>query len=291
MIRNGSEWRRVSWNEARAFVAERLPDADRCATGRTASASSGSARATNEDNYLAQKLARAVIGTNNVDCCARVCHAPSAAALKRAFGAGLATNSFDDIEIARTILVCGANATEDHPVVGARIKQAALSRRSPDRHRSATDRAGDSTPTATSPCDRARTSRCSTPWRTRSSPKASATVPSSSVASLPSPSSRHSSQSWTPERAASMCGVEAETIRQAARLYASESPAMSVHGLGLTEHVQGTDGVTTLINLALLTGNVGKPGSGYQSAARPEQRAGRGAHGLRSSCAARIRPS
>jgi formate dehydrogenase major subunit len=85
----------------------------------------GSARATNEDNYAAQKFARTVLGSNNVDCCARVCHAPSAAALKRVLGAGLATNSFDDIERARTILVCGANATEDHPVVGARIRQAA----------------------------------------------------------------------------------------------------------------------------------------------------------------------
>ena len=86
----------------------------------------GSARATNEENYLAQKFARVVLGTNNVDCCARVCHAPSAAALKAMLGAGASTNSFDDIERARTILVCGANATENHPIVGARIKQAAL---------------------------------------------------------------------------------------------------------------------------------------------------------------------
>jgi formate dehydrogenase major subunit len=84
----------------------------------------GSARATNEDNYLAQKFARTVVGTHNVDCCARVCHAPSAAALKQVLGTGLATGSFDDIELARTILVCGANPTESHPIVDARIKQA-----------------------------------------------------------------------------------------------------------------------------------------------------------------------
>ena len=82
----------------------------------------GSARATNEENYLAQKFARVVLGTNNVDCCARVCHAPTATAMKLMLGAGAATNSFDDIESASTILVCGANPTENHPIVGARIK-------------------------------------------------------------------------------------------------------------------------------------------------------------------------
>jgi formate dehydrogenase major subunit len=124
LLRDSGEWRPASWPEAidavagglRQVIARRGPDA----VGVL-----GSARATNEENYLAQKLARYALGTNNVDCCARVCHAPSAAALKRALGAGAATNSFDDIERARTILVCGANPTENHPVVGARIRQAA----------------------------------------------------------------------------------------------------------------------------------------------------------------------
>jgi formate dehydrogenase major subunit len=87
----------------------------------------GSARATNEEAYLAQKFARLVLKTNNIDCCARVCHAPSAAALKQMLGTGAATNSFDDIERAKCLLICGCNPTENHPIVGARIKQAALS--------------------------------------------------------------------------------------------------------------------------------------------------------------------
>ncbi len=86
----------------------------------------GSARATNEENYLAQKFARVVLGTNNIDCCARVCHAPTAAAMKTMLGTGAATNSFDDIEAAGAFLLCGTNATENHPIVGARIKQAVL---------------------------------------------------------------------------------------------------------------------------------------------------------------------
>ena len=260
MIRDAAGWRAVSWHEARAFVADRLRDVI-AAHGADSVGVLGSARATNEDNYLAQKLARAVIGTNNVDCCARVCHAPSAAALKRAFGAGLATNSFADIEAARTILVCGANVTECHPVIGARIRQAALRGArliviDPRRIELTKDAAchlplqpGTNvallnamahTIVAEGLCDR--------PFMERR------------VAALPEFESFVAA--WTPERAAAICGLQPEAIREAARLYAAGSPAMSVHGLGLTEHVQGTDGVTALINLALLTGNVGRPGAG-----------------------------
>jgi formate dehydrogenase major subunit len=260
MIRDASEWRRVSWTEARSFVVERLHSLIQ-RHGPDSIGILGSARATNEENYVAQKLARTVIGTNNIDCCARVCHAPSAAALKRAFGAGLATNSFDDIEIARTILVCGANATEGHPIVGARIKQAALRgaqlividprrielARYADCHlalRPGTNvallNAMSHTIVAEGLCDDAFIGR-----RAASFAEFKAFI-----------------AAWSPERASPICGVEAETIRQAARLYATGSPAMCVHGLGLTEHVQGSDGVTALINLSLLTGNVGKPGAG-----------------------------
>ena len=260
MIRSGSAWRRVSWNEARAFVVDRLRTLIQ-RYGPDSIGVLGSARATNEENYLTQKLARAVIGTNNVDCCARVCHAPSAAALKRAFGAGLATNSFDDIEIARTILVCGANATEDHPVVGARIRQAALGgarlividpRRiglaeRADCHLAVRPGTNIALLNAMAHvildeglCDRAFIER--------------------RVSAFARFETFLSSQS--PEWAASICGIEPEAIRLAARHYATGSPAMSFHGLGLTEHEQGTDGVTALINLALLTSNVGKPGAG-----------------------------
>jgi formate dehydrogenase major subunit len=125
MIRKNSEWEEVSWPEAIAFAAENLNRILK-RHGADSVGVLGSARATNEDNYVAQKFARVVLGTNNVDCCARVCHAPSAAALKAMFGTGAATNSFDDIEQARAFLLCGTNATENHPIIGARIKQAVL---------------------------------------------------------------------------------------------------------------------------------------------------------------------
>jgi len=260
MIRDGSGWRRVSWNEARAVVADRLRAiVQRC--GPDSVGVLGSARATNEDNYVTQKFTRTVIGTNNVDCCARVCHAPSAAALKQAFGAGLATNSFDDIEAARTILVCGANATENHPIVGARIKQAALR----GAHLIVID------PRRIELSEYADCHLAPRPGTNVALLNAMAhTIVDEGLADRTFIERRASSfaefeafiAGWSPERAAAVCGVDAATIRRAARLYATGSPAMSVHGLGLTEHVQGTDGVTALINLALLTGNVGIPGAG-----------------------------
>ncbi len=260
MIREGGTWRRTSWNETRAFVAERLRGLIE-RHGADSLGVLGSARATNEENYLAQKLARTVIGTNNVDCCARVCHTPSGVALKRMLGAGLGTNSFDDIEIAHAILVCGANPTEGHPIVGARIKQAAVRG----------TRLIVIDPRRIELAEYAACHLALRPGTNVALLNAMAhTIVSEGLCDRNFLSGRVSGfdeftrfiDAWSPERVAPICGVDAETIRCAARLYATAPPAMSFHGLGLTEHVQGTDGVRTLINLALLTGNLGKPGAG-----------------------------
>lgn len=123
--RRGGQLRVTTWDAALDQCAAELSRI-RDRYGANAIGVLGSSRATNEDNYLAQKFARVVLGTNSVDCCARVCHTPSAKALKSMLGAGAATNSFDDIEAARTIMVVGANPLECHPIVGARIRQQAL---------------------------------------------------------------------------------------------------------------------------------------------------------------------
>ncbi len=260
MIRERGEWRRVSWNQARAFVAGRLRGLME-RHGSDSIAMLGSARATNEDNYVAQKFARVVLGTNNVDCCARVCHTPSSAALKRSLGAGLSTNSFDDIEMARAILICGANPTENHPIVGARIKQAALRG----------TRLLVIDPRRIELADYADCHVAIRPGTNIAVLNAMAHVIISDNLCDPAfignrvsnfEEFAHVVESWSPERAARICGVEPDVIRRAAYLYASSAPAMSINGLGLTEHVQGTDGVTALINLALLTGNIGRPGAG-----------------------------
>lgn len=260
MIRDGDQWRTVSWTEAHAFVASRLQTLISM-YGPDSIGVLGSARATNEDNYVTQKFARVVIGTNNVDCCARVCHAPSAAGLKRVLGTGLATNSFDDIERAGTILVCGANATEDHPIVGARIRQAVrrgaqLIVIDPRRIELTADAACH---LALKPGTNVALFNAMAHVILTEGLCASGFL-EARVDGLEE--FRRFIDAWTPARAAEICGVSAGAIRFAAHLYATQGPAMIVHGLGVTEHVQGTDGVAALINLALLTGNLGQPGGG-----------------------------
>lgn len=259
-VRRDGRWHAVDWDEAVAVVAEglrRIVDTH----GADAVGVLGSARATNEENYLIQKFARVVVGTNNVDCCARVCHTPSAAALKRMLGTGAGTNSFDDIEKAAAFLVVGANPLESHPVVGARIRQRALRgvplvvvdpRRTPlaavaDIHLAI--RPGTNIPLLNA------MARVIVDERLVDGAFLAARVDGFDAF-------RSSVDPWTPECAAPLCGVSTEAIRSAARLYATARPAMCLHGLGVTEHVQGTEGVMALVNLALLTGNLGRAGAG-----------------------------
>ena len=259
-VRRPGGWVEVSWDQAldeAAASLRRVRDGD----GPDAIGVLGSARATNEEAYLTQKLARLVLGTNNVDCCARVCHAPSAAGLGAVFGTGAATNSFDDIERAALLLVVGANATENHPIVGARIRQRALAGvplvvidpRRTELARLATvhlaPRPGTNVPLLNAMArllvDEGRVDRDFIERRTEDFDAFAASL-----------------QAISPERAAALCEVDVAQIRQAARLYGSHRPAMCLHGLGVTEQVQGTDGVMALANLALLTGNVGVAGGG-----------------------------
>ncbi|MFM1769981.1 MAG: hypothetical protein RJA22_2510, partial [Verrucomicrobiota bacterium] len=253
-------WQVVGWADAIAYVAGRLTEL-RAAAGPDSIGVLGSARGTNEENYLAQKFARVVLGTNNVDCCARVCHAPTAAGMKQTLGTGAATNSFDDIERAHAFLICGCNPTENHPIVGARIKQAV-------RHGARL--------IVVDPRDTelARMADVHLALRPGTNvPLLHALAHVMVAEGLVDPEAlrdrvagyeefRGFIAAWTPERAEGVTGVPAERIRAAARLYAGARPAMCFHGLGMTEHVQGTEGVMTLVNLALLTGNFGRPGSG-----------------------------
>jgi len=260
LIREKANWTNVSWQEAIDFSAAELKRI-LSQYGPQSVGVLGSARATNEENYLAQKFARAVLGTNNVDCCARVCHAPTAAAMKMMLGTGAATNSLDDIESARTVLLCGTNTTENHPIVGARIKEQVL--------RGANLIVID--PRRTELCRYAHVHLALRPGTNIALLNALAHVIIAEqrfdqrflrerVSEFDE--FREFIAAWPPERAAAICGVDADLIRNAARFYASEKPSMCFHGLGVTEHTQGTDGVMTLVNLALLTGNLGKPGSG-----------------------------
>lgn len=260
MIRRDGKWHDVTWDEVVPYIAECF-----AAIAKTHGPDSigvlSSARGTNEENYVAQKFARVALGTNNIDCCARVCHSPTAAAMKMTLGTGAATNSLDEIELAKTILVCGANPTEGHPVTGARIKQAA--------------RRGANL-IIVDPREIELTEFATLHLQLR--PGTNVVLFNAMGAAIVDEGLvdeefirtrltefdeyRDFIREFMPEKAEAICGVPAAKIRQAARLYAGAKPSLSVHGLGMTEHVQGTEGIMALVNLALLTGNVGKPGTG-----------------------------
>ena len=260
MIRRDGVWQKVSWSEVNQFIADRLRETA-AAHGPDSIGLLSSARGTNEENYVAQKFARVVLGTNNIDCCARVCHSPTAAAMKMTLGTGAATNSLDEIELARTIIVCGANPTEGHPVTGARIKQAA--------------RKGANLIIV----DPRKIELCEFATLHLQLHAGTNVVLFNAIGAAIIDEGlvdedfirtrlteyaeyRDFIREFLPEKAADICGVPAEKIREAARLYATAKPSLSVHGLGMTEHIQGTEGIMALVNLALLTGNIGKPGSG-----------------------------
>ena len=260
MIRRDGKWVDVSWDEVIKYIATRL-SAIIAKDGPDTIGVLSSARGTNEENFVAQKFARAVLGTNNIDCCARVCHSPTAAAMKMTLGTGAATNSLDEIALAKTILVCGANPTDGHPVTGARIKQAA-------RH-GANLIIVD--PRVIELSDFATIHLQLHPGTNVVLFKAmGATIVEEGLVDEEFVRTRLTEfeeykkfiADFAPEKVEQICGVPAAKIRAAARMYAGAKPSLSVHGLGMTEHIQGTEGIMALVNLALLTGNIGKPGTG-----------------------------
>lgn len=260
MIRRNGEWKQVTWDEVIQFIADALQKT-MAQHGPDSIGVLSSSRGTNEENFVAQKFARVVLGTNNIDCCARVCHSPTAAAMKMTLGTGAATNALDDLEKARTIIVCGANPTEGHPVTGARIKEATLrganliivDPREIELSKFATHhlqlRPGTNVVVFNA---------------------MAATIMEEGLVDAAFIRERLTEydqfgefiKQFLPEKVEDLCGVPAQTIREAARVYATQKPSLSCHGLGMTEHVQGTEGIMAMINLALITGNIGQPGCG-----------------------------
>jgi len=260
LLRRDEELWPVSWDQALEHIAGRLAGI-RQTHGPDAIAGISSARCTNEENFLMQKFMRVVIGTNNIDGCARVCHAPTAFGMQYAYGTGAATNSIDEIGQARCLLVIGANPTEAHPVTGSRIRQRAM--------RGAPLIVID--PRVT---DLARIATIHLQLR-----------PGSNVALLNMllhnlikeellddtfiaertegfDSFRSDLLNLDMERMQAITGVDREQVRAAARIYGGAEGAMVFHGLGVTEHHQGSRAVMLLAAMAMLTGNIGRPGVG-----------------------------
>ncbi len=260
MIRRNGKLVEVGWDEAFDCIAERL-DAIRREHGADAIAGISSARCTNEENYLMQKFMRAVIGNNNIDGCARVCHSPTALGMQQVYGTGAATNSIDEIPLADCLLVFGANPTEAHPVTGARLKQAALKgadliivdpRRSELTRYAASHlqpRPGTNVALLNMLCrylielgyvDQAFIDR-----RTEGFGEFRARV---MVQDL--------------DRLERITGVAKTEVERAARIYGRAQCAMAFHGLGVTEHFQGSRAIMLLASMIMMTGNIGRPGTG-----------------------------
>jgi formate dehydrogenase major subunit len=259
LIREGGGFRLATWEEAIHRITTEL-NRIKSDHGPDAIAGLASSRATNEDCYAMSRLMRAAIGTNNIDNCSRVCHSPTSWALRKSFGLSGATGSFDDIEAAHAAVIIGANPTEGHPVVGARIKQATLRglklvtidpRRielsdygvlhlSPRPGTNAAVILGLAHVVARD----ALVDHDFIGRRTEGYEEVEALI-----------------ALYTPEHVDEITGVPAADIEAAAHIYAEAAEASIMWGLGVTEHKYGSEVVRLICNLAMMTGKVGRPGS------------------------------
>jgi formate dehydrogenase major subunit len=255
-----THFRRASWEEALDRAAsglKRIRDRD----GGKALAGFGSAKGSNEEAYLFQKLVRTGFGTNNVDHCTRLCHASSVAALMEGIGSGAVTAPFMAAKDADVIIVIGANPTENHPVAATFFKNAVK--------RGATLIVMD---------PRGQTLKRHATHMLQFKPGRDVALLSAMLHVIIA-EGLHDKQyvqahtedfealaenvkHFPPEKMAPICGIDAETIRLVARTYARAEAAIIFWGMGISQHVHGTDNSRRLIALALVTGQVGRPGTG-----------------------------
>jgi formate dehydrogenase alpha subunit len=261
LIRRNGRLEEATWDEAIALVVEKI-DGIRQKYGSDAVAGLCSAKVTNEENYLFQKMMRAALGTNSVDHCARLCHASTVTGLAAAFGSGAMTNSIAELEHSRCILVTGSNTTETHPVIAAVIRRAVQKHKAKlivvDPRR--IDLVNDATL-----------------WLRQKNGTDVAWL--NGMMNVIIAENLHDRQfitektedfeamrgvveAFTPERVEEITTIPAEKIREAARLFAEAEVSSIVYSMGITQHTTGTDNVLSVANLAMLTGNVGKASSG-----------------------------
>ena len=255
-----SHFREASWEEALAFAASGLKTI-RDRDGGRALAGFGSAKGSNEEAYLFQKLVRVGFGTNNVDHCTRLCHASSVAALLETIGSGAVTAPFTDALKADVILVIGANPTENHPVAATFFKNAAqlgatLIVCDPRGH--ALSKYATHMLQFTPGADVALLNALMNVIVTEQLyDRQYIEAHTEGFEALAEHLAR-----FTPELMAEVCGVEADTLRRVARLYARAERAIVFWGMGISQSVHGTDNARCLISLALMTGQIGRPGTG-----------------------------
>ncbi|MBK7502858.1 MAG: formate dehydrogenase subunit alpha [Polaromonas sp.] len=253
-------FREATWEEALALTSGALVNL-RDTHGKKSLAGFGSAKGSNEEAYLFQKLVRTGFGSNNVDHCTRLCHASSVAALLEGVGSGAVSNPVSDVEHAELIVVIGSNPTSNHPVAATWMKNAA-------KHG-----------TKIVLADPRMTDISKHAWRTLQF-KADTDVAmvnaliytvieeglldADFIANRANnfEALRQSVKAFSPESMAEVCGISAPTLREVARAFATAKSAMILWGMGVSQHIHGTDNVRALIALCSITGQIGKPGSG-----------------------------
>src|SRR5499427_7154832 len=256
----GSVFREASWEEALTVAAGGLRKI-RDTHGKKSLAGFGSAKGTNEEAYLFQKLVRVGFGSNNVDHCTRLCHASSVAALMEGLNSGAVSNQVRDVDKAEVIFVIGANPTGNHPVAATFMKNAA---KSGAKLIYADPRRGDLSRHAT--------------YFLQFNPDTDVAMLNAMLhvivteglvneAFISDRTSGYEAlaenvKAFSPELMAPICGIDAQTIREVARLYATSKGSMIFWGMGISQHIHGTDNARCLIALSLATGQIGKPGSG-----------------------------
>ncbi len=261
-------WKEVSWDEALDYAASEFKRIQ-AKHGRDSIGGIVSSRCTNEEGYLVQKLVRAAFGNNNVDTCARVCHSPTGYGLKTTLGESAGTQTFKSVEKADVILVIGANPTDGHPVFASRMKKrlrqgARLIVIDPRR-----------IDLVKSPHIRAQHHLQLRPGTNVAmiSALAHVIVTEDLMANdfIAERCDLRAFEQWrtfvaqpenSPEATEAITGVPAQQVREAARLFATGGNGAIFYGLGVTEHAQGSTSVMGIANLAMVTGNVGRPGVG-----------------------------
>ncbi len=261
LIKENGRFREAGWDEALDVCASGL----KRAISRHGPDSIGvlsSARATNEENYLVQKFTRAVLGTNNIDHCARLCHSSTVSGLGQVFGSGAMTNTIADLEKADVFLVTGSNTTESHPVLSIRVKRAVAQRGAklivvdPRRiplvdfaHVWLRQNLGTDIDWINGMMnvivEEGLYDRDFVAQRTQGFEELRAHV-----------------AGYTPEAVQESTGIDPEDLRAAARLYAGAGAASILYAMGITQHVCGTNNVKSLANLAMLCGHIGIEGGG-----------------------------
>lgn len=253
-------FREATWEEALEVAGGNFAKL-RDTHGKKSLAGFGSAKGSNEEAYLFQKLVRTGFGSNNVDHCTRLCHASSVVALLEGIGSGAVSNPVMDVTKAEVVIIIGANPTVNHPVAATWIKNAV------------------SNGTKLIVCDPRRTEMSRIAHRFMQF-KADTDVAMLNAMmnvivteglvdkefiesrTIGYEELRKNVEGYTPELMAPICGIDAETLRYVARLYATSKASMILWGMGVSQHIHGTDNARCLIALSLMTGQIGRPGTG-----------------------------